>query len=197
MAYFPMFVDLEGARVLIAGGGPEALTKAQRLLPYGPELTVISPDPCRELCSLPGIRLEKRAFQATDLSPAPALVILAEGNRDAIARACRQRRIAVNSVDDIPNCDFYFPSLIQRGDLSIGICSAGAAPAVSVLLRQRIEALLPQALEQIMPWIAEQTRHLRQINPDSRERGAVLRRLTQAAFEKNRPLTEGETKEFM
>lgn len=197
MAYFPMFVNLQGAKVLIVGGGPEALAKAKRLMPYGPDLTVLSPEPCRELAALPGIRLERRAFSEGDLSPAPAMVILAEGDRGTIAGACRERGIPVNSVDDIPNCDFYFPSLIQRGDLSIGICSAGAAPAVSVLLRRQIEALLPEALEQIMPWLADWTQRLRSEIPDSHRRGRVLRRLTQAAFEKNRPLSEDEAEEYM
>ena len=42
MAYFPMFVELEGRPCLIVGGGAVALRKARRLLPYGPCLTVVA-----------------------------------------------------------------------------------------------------------------------------------------------------------
>ena len=42
MAYFPMFVELEGRPCLIVGGGAVALRKARKLLPYGPCLTVVA-----------------------------------------------------------------------------------------------------------------------------------------------------------
>ena len=53
MAYFPFFVDLEGQRGLIVGGGTVALRKAEKLLPYGPALTVVAPEPVSELAALP------------------------------------------------------------------------------------------------------------------------------------------------
>ena len=47
MAYFPMFVELEGRPCLIVGGGAVALRKARKLLPYGPCLTVVAQSLCR------------------------------------------------------------------------------------------------------------------------------------------------------
>ena len=55
MAYFPFFVDLSGSRGLIVGGGAVALRKVQKLLPYGPELTVVAPELRREFEELEGL----------------------------------------------------------------------------------------------------------------------------------------------
>ena len=91
MAYFPMFVELEGRPCLIVGGGAVALRKARKLLPYGPCLTVVAQSFVPELEALEGAAL------------------------------CRARRIPVNAVDDKDNCTFLFPALVRRGPLSIGI----------------------------------------------------------------------------
>lgn len=69
MAYFPFFVDLEGQRGLIVGGGTVALRKAEKLLPYGPALTVVAPEPVSELAALP-VELTRREFQPEDLDRA-------------------------------------------------------------------------------------------------------------------------------
>lgn len=178
MAHFPIFIDLQDKTVLIVGQGKETQAKADRLRPYGPQIRFLS------------------ELTAEDLDPAPALVILAGGDRTAWAGLCMERNIPVNSVDDIPNCSFYFPSLVQRGDLSIGICTSGAAPVVSVLLRKQIEQGLPSHLAQILPWLTEQTQVIRQEVPDYDRRAQLLRAISAAAFERNRPLTAEELTEL-
>lgn len=44
MGYFPFFVELEGKRGVIVGGGTVAARKVEKLLAFGPKLTVIAPD---------------------------------------------------------------------------------------------------------------------------------------------------------
>ena len=178
MAFFPIFIDLQDKTVLIVGSGAQALRKARHLEPYGPQIRFLD-------TLTPG-----------DLDPAPALVILAGGERTAWANLCRAQNIPVNSVDDISNCSFYFPSLIKRENLSIGICSGGWTPAAGMVLREQLEEALPSNLEAIMPWLAEVTQRLRRTIPDSAIRSSILRQITQAAFEKNRPLTESELLEI-
>ena len=67
MAYFPFFVDLEGKHGLIVGGGAVALRKAQKLLPYGPRLTVVAPKLKAEFWELHGVEFLRRPFAVTDL----------------------------------------------------------------------------------------------------------------------------------
>ena len=157
MGWFPFFVQLEGARGLLVGGGRVALRKAEKLLPFGAQLTVVAPCICPPLAALPGLTLCRRAFADSDLSPAPDFVIAATGDRALdrrIAALCRARRILVNVVDDPAACGFYFPALVQRGRLCIGISTGGASPTAAAWLRQKIEALLPPGFDGILDRLA-------------------------------------------
>ena len=139
MAYFPMFVELEGRPCLIVGGGAVALRKARKLLPYGPCLTVVAQSFVPELEALEGAALCRRAFRPRDVE-GQALVVAATGdgalNRE-IAALCRARRIPVNAVDDKDNCTFLFPALVRRGPLSIGISTGGASPTAAVYVKEK------------------------------------------------------------
>ena len=157
MGWFPFFIQLEGARGLLVGGGRVALRKAEKLLPFGAQLTVVAPRICPPLVVLPGLTLCRRAFADSDLSPAPDFVIAATGDRALdrrIAALCRTRRILVNVVDDPAACGFYFPALVQRGRLCIGISTGGASPTAAAWLRQKIEALLPPGFDGILDRLA-------------------------------------------
>lgn len=157
MGWFPFFIKLEGARGLLVGGGRVALRKAEKLLPFGAQLTVVAPCICPPLAALPGLTLCRRAFADSDLSPAPDFVIAATGDRALdrrIAALCRARRILVNVVDDPAACGFYFPALVQRGRLCIGISTGGASPTAAAWLRQKIEALLPPGFDGILDRLA-------------------------------------------
>ena len=139
------------------GGGRVALRKAEKLLPFGAQLTVVAPCFCPPLAALPGLTLCRRAFADSDLSPAPDFVIAATGDRALdrrIAALCRARRILVNVVDDPAACGFYFPALVQRGRLCIGISTGGASPTAAAWLRQKIEALLPPGFDGILDRLA-------------------------------------------
>lgn len=164
MPLFPMFVDLENETVLIIGTGKHASDKAAKLRPYGPVIRQI-----KIADFTPGL-----------LEPAPALVILAQpGHPDnpVIAGQCRERGIPLNAVDDPALCSVRFPSLLTRGELSIGIATSGLSPVASSLLRQQLEAALPENTEALLLWAGELTARLRQEIPDYAQRTLVLRAL--------------------
>ena len=178
-----MFVQLKGAEALLVGGGTVALRKAEKLLPYGPHIKVVTPDIIPELAALPGLTLCRRPFAESDLQGTPALVIAATDepalNRN-IAALCREKRIPVNVVDDPEACGFLFPALVRRGRLSVGISTGGASPTAAVWLKERIESILPphfgtalDRLEALRPALKAQI-------PEERDRAARFR----AAFER-------------
>ena len=130
MAYFPLFVELAGRRVLVVGGGRVALRKVEKLLPYEPEVVVVAPEIRPELENLQGVTLVRRSF-FPDLLSGAALVIAAAGDTGVnheVSALCREQGIPVNVVDDPAACTFFFPALVKRGPLSVGISTGGAAP---------------------------------------------------------------------
>ncbi len=61
------------------------------------------------------------------------------GNEE-VAENCRKRGVLVNVVDDPSLSDFFFPSVVRRGDLVIAISSGGVAPSMVKRIRQDLEA---------------------------------------------------------
>ena len=193
MAYFPFFVDLAGQRGLIVGGGTVALRKVEKLLPYGPGLTVVAPEPVSELAALP-VELTRRPFQETDLDRADFVIAATDDEQEnhRISALCQERRLPVNVVDDKGACSFLFPALVRRGNLSVGVSTGGSSPTAAIWLKKQIEGLLPEQTEEILTWLEEQRPLLKERLPDQRARAACFARLFAACLALGRPLTEQE-----
>lgn len=158
MPLFPLFIDLSSFAVLIVGDGPEAERKAEILKPF-----------CRRLLRTPyPPRYDER----------PALAVLAEKDHpdnEFWAAHFRREGIPVNVADRPELCDFRFPSLTVRGDVTVAVATDGKSPVLAALLRRRIEDALPDDLEAIAESAAALTKALRETVPDQRERTRILR----------------------
>lgn len=157
MGYFPFFVDLSDKKGLIVGGGTVALRKIEKLLPYGPELSVAAPEFMDEIRGIKGICLLQRAF-ALDMLEGKYFVIAATSDRDLnrhIGGLCRDRGILVNVVDDREECTFIFPSLVKKGRLSVGISTEGASPSAAIRIREELERGIPGNFGQILEFLEE------------------------------------------
>lgn len=149
MEMFPIFFKLEERPCLVAGAGNIAAPKIDSLLRAGGRVTVVAPRALPELAA----RAEagefvwhQREFAVTDLEDA-FLVIAAtdlQAVNHTVAEEARARKVLCNSVDDPPDCDFFYPSVVRRGDLQIAISTAGKSPALAQRLRREIDALVPQ-----------------------------------------------------
>ena len=194
MAYFPFFVDLSGSRGLIVGGGAVALRKVQKLLPYGPELTVVAPELRREFEELEGLELARRPFDEGDLE-GRAFVVAATGDRQVnhrVAELCKARRIPVNVADSREDSSFLFPALLRRGALSVGVSAGGASPAAAAWARDRFAQTVPERLEDILQFLEHAREPVRQAVPDGETRRRLLMALASDCMEAGRPLTEEE-----
>jgi uroporphyrin-III C-methyltransferase len=155
MSLLPVFLKLAGRRCLVVGAGQVALDKIGSLLETGLSLRVVSPHALPEIQQLHRDgRLEwvQRCFEVSDLA-GNVLVIAATDSpavNAAVYRGSLERNVLCNSVDDIPNCDFYFGSVISRGDLQVAISTGGQSPAFSQRLRRELEDQLPDDLG---PWL--------------------------------------------
>jgi siroheme synthase-like protein len=165
--HFPLFVDLTGRLCLIVGGGPVAARKAASLLDYGPELTVLAPEPSAEVLALSHahhITLLERPYAGPADMAGAALVLVATDNRELNALAASDARAAgipVNVADDPALCTFFFPALVRRGGMVAGISSSGACPRLTARLRERLEQDWPANLGDTLEALREERLRLR------------------------------------
>jgi precorrin-2 dehydrogenase / sirohydrochlorin ferrochelatase len=184
MSLFPMFVKLTGRPVVVIGAGTIAESKIESLLQAEASVRVIAPEalPRVQAWSEAGdITWTKREYLSGDLEDT-FLVVAAtatpEVNRAVFAEAT-ERSVLCNAVDDPPFCDFYFPSVVRRGELQIAISTAGESPALAQRLRKEISAALPADIGE---WLAELGRLRRSIiavEPIGEPRRLLLHELAQ------------------
>jgi len=184
MSMLPIFVKLDGRNCLLVGAGNVALDKAVSLLDAGARLRVVAPEARPEIrqMALNG-KLEwvERAFETADLDGS-FMVIAATDQAEvnaAVYRGCVERNILCNSVDDIPNCDFFFGSVVRRGELQIAISTGGESPAVAQRLRREIDAQLPADLGEWLEDLGQLRREVLDAHPRGDARRLLLHRLAE------------------
>lgn len=155
---FPIFLKLARRKVLVVGGGNMAASKLDALFRSGATVIVVAPSFRPEIERSEAILL-RRGFEPSDLDGVWYAVAAAtpEVNR-RVAAAAEERRVFVNAVDDPPSASAYAGGVLKRGDLTIAISTEGRAPAVAGLVREALEALLPNEIE---TWLEEAQRQKR------------------------------------
>lgn len=144
MGYFPFFVDVENQNCLVVGGGVVALRKIEKLLPFNPNITVVSPKVHKEILSIKNINIIKRKFDFNDLKE-KSFVITATDDKTLnkeIYNSCKENNIPVNTVDDKDNCSFIFPALAKNNSVTVAISTSGKSPLYAKYLRKKIENLI-------------------------------------------------------
>ncbi|MDU1575654.1 MAG: siroheme synthase CysG [Pantoea sp.] len=154
MDYFPLFCRLQGKRCLLVGGGDVAERKARLLLAAGADLHVgalrFSPA-FQQWADRGELALISGAFEDAWLDE--CWLVVAATDDDAVnqqvAQAAEARRIFCNLVDAPEQASAIMPSIIDRSPLMVAVSSGGRAPVLARLLREKIEAMLPQHLGQL------------------------------------------------
>ena len=152
MQFFPFFIDIENQLCVIAGGGTVALRKVEKLLPFKPQIKIIAESICKELTELPGITIEQRKFCLDDIDNA-FMVIAATDDKNlnkAIHDVCIEKKIFVNSVDDIENCSFIFPALVKGENYTAAVSTSGKSPIYARYLREKIESKIDDDSDRII-----------------------------------------------
>ncbi len=160
MRHLPIFLDLQGQTVLVAGGGEQAAQKLRLLTRTPARLRVLSADPCPEVLELARtgrVELERREAEPRDVVGARLVYVALEDGAAAarIAATARAAGIPVNAVDRPELCDFITPALVDRDPVVIAIGTEGNAPVLGRQLRARLEALLPSRLGDLVRWAGD------------------------------------------
>lgn len=146
--YFPMFISITGKQFVVYGGGTIAARRVAGLLRFGAKVRVIAPKLSEELVQLQERYKEQLILCRESYCPGipdADYVLSCVDDRavdEQIWRECREKKIPVNIASDQTKCDFFFPALVEQGDMVIGICSGGADHSAVRRLAQKIREVL-------------------------------------------------------
>jgi len=184
MSLFPIFLKLAARPCIVIGAGHLAESKIESLQAANARITVIAPEASeriRNFAAAGEIEYHQRHYAEGDLTG--NFLVVAATNVPAVNRAVFQeateKGVLCNAVDDPPFCDFYFPSVVRRGDLQIAISTAGASPALAQKIRKDINAQLPLDAGEWLSDLGNLRREVVAAEPLNEERKWLLHQLAQ------------------
>lgn len=128
------------------------------------------------------------------------LVIAATSNREEnhhIAELCHACNVLVNVADSEEESSFIFPSIVRKGNISIGINSGTGSPAVSKHIRKQIEKAVPDYYADIAVFMGELRQYVKANFKEEAQRRYILKTAAATAFSEERVLTEKEIEEII
>jgi uncharacterized protein len=155
---YPIFVKLEKFDVLVVGGGNVGLEKLESLLRNSPKtrITVVAPfirPETRAYAALfPQVILQEKRFEPSDLEGKTFVIATTDDKavNIEVKRLAEERRILANVADTPDYCDFYLGSIVQKGSLKIAISTNGKSPTVAKRLKENLNEILPDSMEEIL-----------------------------------------------
>ena len=200
MGYFPFFMDITGKNGVIVGGGKVAARKVEKLLSFGPHLTVIAPE--IEECirrqekqlqrdgAVP-LDLAEREFEMADLTGADFVIAATddEALNGCISAYCKAEQIPVNVVDDRDKCSFFFPALVREGNLTIGISTDGKIPVAASWVKKEISQILPSGIGDAVDLMGQIRPYVMEVNVGEADRKNLLVKMFLYCLEKDGEVT--------
>jgi len=179
MSLYPIFLKLEGHKVLVVGGGLIAQQKIEAVLRSATDLTVIAPQ------VTPRIRLWAHQGRLSHIAlhyrPGMAkgyfLVIAATDSEElnrTVYKEAREAGALSNAVDDPSHCDFYAPAVVSRGEFQVAISTGGHSPALAQSVRQELEGKFGPEYEPWTAWLGHMRQAIRNLLPRSERRKELL-----------------------
>lgn len=187
---FPIYIKLDQIETLLVGAGPVGLEKIQAIISNSPNanVMVVAEDVCFEFYefvkSKENIKVHKRPFTAVDLF-AKQMVVLATNNpklNNYVRELCSNHHILLNVADKPSLCDFYLGSVVQKGNLKIGISTNGKSPTIAKRLKEFLNELLPEEIDETLHLMADLRN---QLSGDLKEKITVLNAHTEQLVKQN------------
>ncbi|SFR47672.1 siroheme synthase CysG [Litoreibacter janthinus] len=151
MKHFPIFMALEGRRVVVSGGGEAALAKLRLLLKTEAKLVVVTEDAAPEIAQWAQdgrLTLIRRAMEPGDALCARLFYAANEDDAEdaRVAELAHRDGALVNIVDNLEDSQFITPAMVDRDPVVVAIGTEGAAPVLARAIKKDIEERLSPRL---------------------------------------------------
>lgn len=171
-SYFPMSLRFDNKRVLMIGGGSIAWFKFDKLIQFKPQnLKCVAINFNEDFKTFresnvhnqnSNIEYFERAYESRDLDDADMVIVAIDDAKlqRAIYDECKSKKILCNCVDLLDCCDFIFPSIVRRGNITVAINSNGMLPGFSAVLRKYFDETMPEGIEEAFLELVEMRKSL-------------------------------------
>jgi len=185
MAFYPVYLRLDGKLCVVIGGGNVAYRKVLTLLEYGGSVRLVSdsiiPD-LEKLVQEQKLEYHSKEFSADDLSGA-FVVIGATDNPSVnalIYKTASSKGMLVNIVDSPDECNFIVPSIVRSGDLCISISTGGKSPALAKKTRKKLQEEFGDEYAVFLKMMGDMRPKVIENNPNLAERMELFSRVVES-----------------
>ena len=147
--FFPLFVDLTKKSIIVIGAGKIAARRVKSLLPFVGDMKVIAPEVSSEITEMAAssggaLVIEQRPFESSDLDDADMVLAVTNDKElnTRIGTLCNEKKILVNVSHEKELCDFYFPGVVQKDNVVIGITASGKDHSEARKVTEQIRAMM-------------------------------------------------------
>lgn len=189
MKYFPFFMELSKQSILLIGGGEVAERKLDLLLKANASVTIVSPkftSYIEELFVNKNINPIKDYYNIKYLTSSSFAFVIAATNNESlneqIAKDANDNKILVNVVDKPKICDFIFPSILERGPITVAVSTGGASPVLARMLRTKLETMIPGAYGRLAKIVSENRIPVRKKLVNSKSNGIFWEQMLNGKF---------------
>jgi len=174
MKHFPIFMAVEGRRIVLSGGGDAALAKLRLLMKTEGKITVFASDPAQEIIDWAAtgkLRLAHRALEPGDATCAALFYAANEDDAEdlRVTRLAQADGALCNVVDNLELSQFITPAIVDRDPVTVAIGTEGAAPVLARAIKKDLEEALPARLGTLAR-IGKAFRHAVEVLPMGRKR---------------------------
>lgn len=151
MKHFPIFLAVEGRRIVVSGGGEAAVAKLRLLLKTQARLIVVAAEIADQIAiweTEGKLTVLQRAMEPGDATCAALFYAANEDDaEDARVTGLAQADGALtNWVDNLEHSQFITPAIVDRDPVTVAIGTEGAAPVLARAIKADLEGRLPRAL---------------------------------------------------
>lgn len=203
MAYFPMFINIEGADCLVVGGGRIALKKVRVLRDFGARIFVAAPVICDEIRLMTqeteNIYIYERQTQDEDFTGMRLVVAATDSkavNRE-IAGKAKKLGIPVNAVDSIEDCTFIFPSYHREKDVVAAYSTGGNSPVITQYLRDKGRQSLTEFVGDMAEFMGDIRPYVKEHTDSESVRKAIYRKIFELGMNTGRIPEDSQVEEII